>query len=123
MTATPAAPTTGAPLAAREIGTGRWLLAPRGDLGGDAVPALASSCVAALDRGGLELVVDLRGVRVVCRDALEVLGLVADTLSAREGALSLRLGDDGPVAPEELPPPLAAAAWRADRGSGGAADA
>jgi anti-anti-sigma regulatory factor len=123
VNATPAATTTDAPLALREIGTGRWLLAPDGDLGGETVAALRRSCVAVLDRGGLELVVDLRGVRVVCTDALEVLGLVADTLDARSGALSLRVSDDGPLAAAQLPPPLAAASRAEPAGEGGESDA
>lgn len=89
MGATTAATTTQASLATREIGTGFWLLVPRGDLAGDAVPALRSACVAALDRGGLDIVVDLRGVRTMYLDALDILALVSETLLARGGHLWL----------------------------------
>jgi hypothetical protein len=96
MSATIAATTTGAPLATREIGTGLWLLVPRGDLDGGTVPALRSACVAALDRGGLDIVVDLRGVRTMCLDALDILALVSETLLARGGFLWLAYGGVGP---------------------------
>ena len=94
MSETTAATTTQASLATREIGTGLWLLVPRGDLAGDAVPALRADCVAVLDRGGLDIVIDLRGVRTMCLDALDVLALVSETLLARGGRLSL-VHDDG----------------------------
>lgn len=89
MPTTSSAPTSSPPIASREVGTGLWLLAPRRDLDAAAAPPLRAVCVAALDRGGLNLVVDLTGAREVSSDALDVLVSVSETLLARGGRLWL----------------------------------
>lgn len=89
MAVTSSAPTSRAPIASREIGTGLWLLVPPGDLDAAAAPPLRAACVAALDRGGLNLVVDLTGARTLSADALDVLVSVSETLVARGGRLWL----------------------------------
>jgi hypothetical protein len=86
------APTGQAPIATREIGTGLWLLAPAGNVDGAGARSLRAACVAALDRGGLNLVVDLTGARRLCQDALDVLVSVSETLLARGGFLWLASG-------------------------------
>lgn len=89
MPVTSSAPTSRAPIASREVGPGLWLLAPPGDLGAAAAPPLRAACVAALDRGGLNLVVDLTGARELSAEALDVLASVSETLLARGGRLWL----------------------------------
>ncbi|HEU0336689.1 MAG TPA: STAS domain-containing protein [Gaiellaceae bacterium] len=95
MTVTSSAPTSRASIASREIGTGLWLLAPPGDLDAAAAPPLRAACVAALDRGGLNLVVDLTGARELSADALDVLVSVSETLLARGGRLWLAVAGTG----------------------------
>jgi anti-anti-sigma factor len=103
VTATSAAPTSRAPIASSEIGTGLWLLAPRGDLDGTGARELRAACVAALDRGGLNVVVDLTGTRSMCMDALDVLVSVSETLLARGGFLWLATAGEAGYAYELLP--------------------
>jgi hypothetical protein len=95
MAVTSSAATSRAPIASREIGTGLWLLALPADLDAAAAPPLRAACVAALDRGGLNLVVDLTGAREVCVEALDVLHTVSETLLARGGRLWLAARNAG----------------------------
>jgi anti-anti-sigma regulatory factor len=103
MAVTSSAPTSRAPIASREIGTGLWLLEPPGDLDTAAAPPLRAACVAALDRGGLNLVVDLTGARELSADALDVLVSVSETLLARGGLLWLAATEAGGHAYDLLP--------------------
>jgi anti-anti-sigma regulatory factor len=71
----------------KEVGSGLWTVALARKLDVEVTEALRSVCIDALDRGALNVVVDLTGVEAISLDALDVLTSMSESLLVRGGLL------------------------------------
>lgn len=74
---------------ATEVGKGLWILRPATDLDDLGAGELQNMCIAALDRGALNVVVDLSRIEEFSLAALDVLVSTSEALLARGGSLWL----------------------------------
>jgi hypothetical protein len=82
--------------AAEEVARRVWVVVPESVLDARGTDELRDALIGALDRGALNLVVDLTAVTEISQGALEVLGTVSETLRARGGLLWLAtMGAEG----------------------------
>ena len=86
----------GTGLSSIEVGRRLWIVVPPSTVDSEQAGELRDALVEALDRGALNLVVDLTTVVEMSSDAVDVLAAVSETLLARGGLLWLaNMGGDG----------------------------
>ena len=80
---------------------------PSGTLNAEEVLDVRLACLQALERGVSQIFVDLTGVSVICREAIDLLETVGEELLAKHGTLWLANRDSDPAWHPVLPEGLA----------------
>jgi hypothetical protein len=70
-----------------ELAGGLWRLVPPSRVDRNGTGDLRDACLDALDRGAVNVFLDVTGVELICEDALDVLDSVRESLLARGGLL------------------------------------